>query len=59
MSFILVGDPNTYITFFGLRKYGFLNEKIVSLIFRVFKSILIKNNIFIIQALLFLYRLQS
>ncbi|KAG8195897.1 hypothetical protein JTE90_001132 [Oedothorax gibbosus] len=39
-----VGDPNAYITFFGLRKYGFLNEKIVTELIYVHSKLLIADD---------------
>ncbi|GFY00689.1 phospholipase D1 [Trichonephila clavipes] len=39
-----VGDPNAYITFYGLRKHGLLNEKIVTELVYVHSKLLIADD---------------
>ncbi|XP_054718889.1 LOW QUALITY PROTEIN: phospholipase D1-like [Uloborus diversus] len=39
-----VGDPNTYITFYGLRTHGLLNEKIITELVYVHSKLLIADD---------------
>lgn len=54
MFIILVGDPNAYITFYGLRKHGTLNEKLVGkFIYYFYLHIIFQNIKYVARMYLF------